>query len=64
MILYYYFIATIYGILCVTIIFMIDQDANVTQNTVTILGTVSGPLYGLFALGLFFPQANATVISK
>ena len=51
-----------YGILCVTIAFMVQFLGGLLQASLTIFGIVGGPLLALFSLGMFTVKANQKVL--
>jgi len=52
-------LAFFYGLLCVTLTFLVDSiGSGVLQISLTIFGVVGGPLLGLFSLGMSNKRAN------
>ncbi|CAH0390612.1 unnamed protein product [Bemisia tabaci] len=52
-------VVVLIGILCVSMVFVVEQLGTLFQMTKSLLGITNGPLLGLFTLGMFFPSANA-----
>lgn len=50
-----------YGILCTFLTVPISLLGQLLQAALGLFGILSGPILGVFTLGLLFPQANAKV---
>uniref|UniRef100_A0A671UG58 Solute carrier family 5 member 5 n=1 Tax=Sparus aurata TaxID=8175 RepID=A0A671UG58_SPAAU len=51
--------AFLYGISCITVAALSSLlDWGVLQGSFTVMGVVSGPILGVFILGMFFPATN------
>lgn len=53
------FTAIFYGILSIGLAFVVGRLGTVLQASIALVGAVTGPLMGLFLLGIFFPFSNA-----
>ncbi|CAM6000601.1 unnamed protein product, partial [Sphagnum balticum] len=53
------FIALSYGLLAIGIAFLVGRLGTVLQASYALSGSITGPLLGLFCLGIFIPCANA-----
>ncbi|CAK5087696.1 unnamed protein product [Meloidogyne enterolobii] len=51
-------ISVFFGILATSMAFACSNFGGIFQIILTTLGAISGPLVGLFFLGIFFPRAN------
>ena len=51
----------LYGVLAVGLAFMVSKFGGVLQASLAINGALSGPVLGVFSLGLFVPFANGKV---
>ncbi|XP_067672707.1 sodium-coupled monocarboxylate transporter 1-like [Haliotis asinina] len=51
-------IVVLSGITTVAFAFMVSRLGGILQATYTVASITSGPLFGLFILGMFFPRAN------
>lgn len=58
--LYAKLVSLTYGFICMFFAFMADGLGGILQVSLTILGVVGGPTFGLFTLGMVFPMANQT----
>ncbi|XP_066524968.1 sodium-coupled monocarboxylate transporter 1 [Hoplias malabaricus] len=48
-----------YGVVCIGMAGLASVMGGLLQAAISIVGTISGPLLGLFTLGIFFPSANS-----
>ncbi|KAI4828347.1 hypothetical protein KUCAC02_022443, partial [Chaenocephalus aceratus] len=52
-------LSLLYGVGCITVAALSSLlDLGVLQGSFTVMGVVSGPLLGVFILGMFFPATN------
>lgn len=51
-------IAAIYGIICIGVAYIAQSFVGVLQISLTVFGTVGGPILGLFTLGMATVTAN------
>ncbi|XP_046352870.1 sodium-dependent multivitamin transporter-like [Haliotis rufescens] len=51
-------IVVLSGIATIAFAFLVSQLGGILQATYTVASITSGPLFGLFILGMFFPRAN------
>lgn len=52
------FITIVFGVLATLLAFACHNLGGIFQIIITILGATTGPLVGLFFLGVFFPMSN------
>ena len=57
------FTALLYGIMTIVIAFIVGRLGTVLQASLSLSGSVTGPLFALFCLGIFFPFVNWKVNS-
>jgi len=50
-----------YGILAIAMSFGVGNAGTVLQASMALVGSMVGPLFALFSLGILFPFANALV---
>lgn len=50
-----------YGLLAIAMSFGVGNAGTVLQASMALTGSMIGPLFGLFSLGIFFPYATAPV---
>ncbi|PBC25900.1 Sodium-coupled monocarboxylate transporter [Apis cerana cerana] len=48
------------GILCVTLVFLVEKLSGLIQAGKSLASITAGPLLGIFTLGMFFPVANSS----
>lgn len=48
------------GILCVTLVFLVEKLSGLIQAGKSLASITAGPLLGIFTLGMFFPIANSS----
>ena len=53
--------AVLYGVLMVMFAYACSVIPHILEATTILLGTMTGPVLGLFTLGLMCPCANAVV---
>ena len=51
----------LYGVLAVGLAFLVSKFGGVLQASLAINGALSGPILGVFSLGIFVPFANGKV---
>ncbi|XP_063227310.1 sodium-coupled monocarboxylate transporter 1-like [Bacillus rossius redtenbacheri] len=51
-------IVFLFGLLCIVMVFIVEQMGGVYQLSVSLSGVTVGVFLGLFTLGMFFPWAN------
>ncbi|KAK3750689.1 hypothetical protein RRG08_033088 [Elysia crispata] len=51
-------ISFVFGFICLEMTFLVSRFGSVLQASTSVFGIFSGPLLGLFSLGLFFPWVN------
>lgn len=54
-------IVVISGIMCLTLVFLVEKLGGILQLSLTLGGVTNGPLLGLFTVGMLFPYVNADV---
>ena len=54
-------IAALYGLLAISLSFLVGRLGTVLQASIAISGAIRGPLFGLFCLGIFLPFTNKKV---
>ncbi|XP_067672715.1 sodium-coupled monocarboxylate transporter 1-like [Haliotis asinina] len=52
-------IVFIVGVLTIALAFVVSQLGSVMQAAYSVTSVLSGPMFGLFVLGMFFPWANS-----
>jgi sodium-coupled monocarboxylate transporter 8/12 len=52
------------GIVCTSLVLLVQHLGGIISLTVSLGGMASGPVMGLFTLGMLFPKANAKVITN
>jgi hypothetical protein len=50
-----------YGLLSIVMSFGVGNAGTVLQATMALVGSMIGPLFALFCLGVFYPYATAPV---
>ena len=56
------FLVMLYGAIAIVLSFMVDNiGGHVLQASLSFTGATSGPILGVFIMGIIFPFANATV---
>ena len=50
-----------YGLLAIVMSFGVGNVGTVLQASMALVGSMVGPLFALFSLGVFFPYATAPV---
>ena len=55
--------ALLYGVMTIAIAFIVGRLGTVLQASLSLSGSVIGPLFALFCLGIFFPFVNGRVNS-
>ena len=55
-------IVVIIGLICVTLVFVVEKLGALIQASNSMSAITAGPLLGIFTLGILFPSANSTVI--
>ncbi|KAJ3634046.1 hypothetical protein MTP99_010956 [Tenebrio molitor] len=53
-------IVVLIGSICVALVFVVEKMGALIQATGSLSAITAGPLLGIFTLGMFFPNANAT----
>ncbi|KAM9467819.1 sodium-coupled monocarboxylate transporter 1 [Clarias gariepinus] len=48
-----------YGVVCIGLAALASLMGGLLQTTISVVGTLNGPLLGLFSLGILFPSANS-----
>lgn len=54
-------LVVINGIICVSLVFIVDKLGAVLELSIRFGGMTAGTLLGLFTLGMLFPSANIKV---
>jgi sodium-coupled monocarboxylate transporter 8/12 len=57
-------IVVIEGVLCTSLVLLIEHLGQTFPLSVSLSGIINGPLLGLFTLGVLFPKINAKVFIK
>ncbi|KAB5542256.1 hypothetical protein PHYPO_G00089500 [Pangasianodon hypophthalmus] len=52
-------LSVFYGVVCIGLAALASLMGGLLQTTISIVGTIGGPLLGLFSLGILFPSANS-----
>jgi sodium-coupled monocarboxylate transporter 8/12 len=52
------------GVLCTSLVLLIEHLGQIVPLCISLSGIVNGPLLGLFTLGILFPKINAKVFIK
>ncbi|XP_046397266.1 sodium-coupled monocarboxylate transporter 1-like [Ischnura elegans] len=52
-------IAFVYGAICIALTYVVAQLGALLQITMSLLSMTSGPIFGIFSLGILVPWANA-----
>jgi sodium-coupled monocarboxylate transporter 8/12 len=55
-------IVVIEGILCTSLVLLVEQLGEIIPLATRLSGMAYGPLVGLFTLGVLFPKINAKVL--
>lgn len=50
------------GIVCTLMVYVIEHLGGILQISMSFNGICTGPLLGIFTLGVLFPQASSKVI--
>lgn len=50
-----------FGILCVSLVFVVEHLGTVLQLSMSLSGIFLGPLFGAFAMGIFLPWIKGSV---
>ena len=53
--------SVLFGLTCFALAFLVANVKTIMEATISFMGSVSGPVLGVFTFGIFFPRANATV---
>jgi hypothetical protein len=54
--------ALFYGLLAIGMSFGVGNAGNVLQASIGLVGSMVGPLFALFVLGILYPYATAPVV--
>lgn len=54
-------VVVIIGVICTALVFVVEKLGGVFQLSVAFTSVSSGPVLGLFTLGMLFPKVNAKV---
>ncbi|KAI5094076.1 sodium-coupled monocarboxylate transporter 1, partial [Silurus meridionalis] len=52
-------LSVFYGLVCIGMAALASVMGGLLQTTISVLGSLGGPLLGLFSLGILFPSANS-----
>lgn len=56
-------IVVIIGVIATSLVLVVEHLGGILPLSIAVSGVTSGPLLGLFALGMLFPSANSKVSS-
>ncbi|XP_065336414.1 sodium-coupled monocarboxylate transporter 1-like [Cloeon dipterum] len=52
-------ITVVVGLICMALVYAVEHLGGILQGILSLNGVTSGPMLGLFLLGMFFPSANS-----
>ncbi|XP_017349538.2 sodium-coupled monocarboxylate transporter 1 [Ictalurus punctatus] len=52
-------LSVFYGVVCIGLAALASLMGGLLQTAISVVGTLNGPLLGLFSLGILFPSANS-----
>ena len=58
---YLKWIAVVIGLMSTGLVFIIEHLGNMSPIVFKVIGTTSGPMLGVFIVGMLFPNVNAKV---
>ena len=51
----------LFGLTCFALAFLAANVKTILEASIAFVGSITGPILGVFTLGIFFPRANAIV---
>ena len=54
-------VVVVLGVICVALVFVVEKLGMVLQLSMTLSSVTSGPLFGVFVMGVLFPWINGKV---